>query len=94
MTIIQINPNFKSASFFPNTVLPAERGVTFNPSPTLPSVMYLQFILRNFSVRASSSSEVDDTTLDWRRGGNAGGRTYSGLGGPSESCGNSERTPC
>lgn len=40
---------------------------------TLPSVMYLQLILRNFSVRASSSSEVDDTTLDWRRGGNTGG---------------------
>lgn len=38
-------------------------------------------------MRASSSSEVDDTTLDWRRGGNAGGRTHSGLGGPSESCG-------
>lgn len=37
-------------------------------------------------MRASSSSEVDDTTLDWRRGGNAGGRTHSGLGGPSESC--------
>lgn len=55
------------------------------PHLTLPSVMYLQFILRNFSVRASSSSEVDDTTLDWRRGGNAGGRTHSGLGGPSES---------
>lgn len=38
-------------------------------------------------MRASSSSEVDDTTRDWRRGGNTGGRTHSGLGGPSESCG-------
>ncbi len=35
---------------------------------TLPSVMYLQFILRNFSVSASSSSEVDDTTLAGREG--------------------------
>lgn len=52
---------------------------------TLPSVMYLQFILRNFSVRASSSSEVDDTTLDWRRAGNTGGWTLSCLDGPSES---------
>lgn len=40
---------------------------------TLPSVMYLQLILRNRSVRASSSSEVDDTTLDWRRAANTGG---------------------
>lgn len=30
---------------------------------TLPLVMYLQLIFRNFSVNASSSSEVDDTTL-------------------------------
>ena len=52
---------------------------------TLPSVMYLQLILRNFSVRASSSSEVDDTTLDWRRAENTGGWTPSGLGGASES---------
>lgn len=37
---------------------------SFIPGLTLPSVMYLQLILRNFSVRASSSSEVDDTTLD------------------------------
>lgn len=47
--------------------------------------MYLQFILRNFSVRASSSSEVDDTTLDWRSAGNTGGWTLSCLDGPSES---------
>lgn len=30
---------------------------------TLPLVIYLQLILRNFSVNASSSSEVEDTTL-------------------------------
>lgn len=36
-------------------------------------------------MRASSSSEVDDTTLDWRRAGNTGGCTLSGLDGPSES---------
>lgn len=29
---------------------------------TLPLVIYLQLILRNFSVNASSSSEVEDTT--------------------------------
>ena len=52
---------------------------------TLPSVMYLQLIFRNFSVRASSSSEVDDTTRPWRRAENTGGWTPSGLGGPSES---------
>lgn len=47
--------------------------------------MYLQLILRNFSVRASSSSEVDDTTLDWRRLEKTGGWTPSGFAGPSES---------
>lgn len=36
-------------------------------------------------MRASSSSEVDDTTLDWRRAGNTGGWTLSCLDGPSES---------
>lgn len=38
-------------------------------------------------MRASSSSEVDDTTLDLRRAGNTGGWTLSCLDGPSESCG-------
>lgn len=33
---------------------------------TLPLVIYLQLILRNFSVNASSSSEVEDTTLAGR----------------------------
>ncbi|TNN72910.1 hypothetical protein EYF80_016839 [Liparis tanakae] len=40
---------------------------------TMPPVMYLQLILRNFSVRASSSSEVDDTPLEWRKAENTGG---------------------
>lgn len=30
---------------------------------TFPSVMYLQFIFRNFTSEASSSSEVEDKTL-------------------------------
>lgn len=38
-------------------------------------------------MRASSSSEVDETTLDLRRAGNTGGWTLSCLDGPSESCG-------
>ena len=54
---------------------------------TLPSVMYLQLILRNFSVRASSSSEVDETTRDCRRDEYTGGGWASERGGPSESCG-------
>lgn len=32
------------------------------PFITLPLVIYLQLIFRNFSVNASSSSEVEDTT--------------------------------
>lgn len=38
-------------------------------------------------MRASSSSEVDDTTLDWRRAGKTGGWALSCLEGPSESWG-------
>lgn len=52
---------------------------------TLPLVIYLQLILRNFSVNASSSSEVEDTTLAGRipltvdEGGASFGWTTSGV---------------
>lgn len=52
---------------------------------TLPLVIYLQLILRNFSVNASSSSEVEDTTRAGRilvkvdEGGASFGWTTSGF---------------
>lgn len=52
---------------------------------TLPLVMYLQLIFRNFSVNASSSSEVDDTTLVVRTHGCAGEATDSFCWTPSGS---------
>lgn len=49
--------------------------------------MYLQLILRNFSVSASSSSEVEETTREWRSAEKAGGAEagVSERGPPSES---------
>lgn len=61
--------------------------VTVKPEcfSTLPLVMYLQLIFRNFSVNASSSSEVDDTTLEGRTHACAGETADSFCWTPSES---------